>query len=166
MLTIKQDTIDNIIVIIPIVLMVLLINDINISLNIKADTIILVLGNLAIAVYIASVLNKKYKNHELKLENCFKELISLEELLQTLRTIDNTLIQDDYILNRHTSLIRLQVSLISKYTFINEKDIEKLLQYTSKLDEELTGGSVVDSNYKNTILQFEKRILVIKSNIL
>lgn len=166
MLTIKQDTIDNIIVIIPIVLMVLLINDVNISVNIKADTIILVLGNLAIAVYIASVLNKKYKNNELKLENCFKELISLEELLQTLRTIDNTLIQDDYILNRHTSLIRLQVSLISKYIFIDKKDIEKLLQYTSKLDEELTGDSVIDNNYKNTILQFEKRILVIKSNIL
>jgi len=165
-LTIKQDTIDNIIVIIPIVLMVLLINDVNISVNIKADTIILVLGNLAIAVYIASVLNKKYKNNELKLENCFKELISLEELLQTLRTIDNTLIQDDYILNRHTSLIRLQVSLISKYIFIDKKDIEKLLQYTSKLDEELTGDSVIDNNYKNTILQFEKRILVIKSNIL
>ena len=166
MLTIKQATIDNIIVITPIVLMVLLINDINISLKIKADTIILVLGNLAIAVYIASVLNKKHKNHELKLENCFKELISLEKLLQTLRTIDNTRIQDDYVLNRHTSLIRLQVRLISKYTFINKQDIEKLLQYTSKLDEELTGGSVVDSNYKNIILQFEKRILVIKSNIL
>lgn len=169
MLTISRDTLNNIIAITPVVLMVLLINlgiDLNIKVDFKIDTFVLVLGNFAIAVYITSVLNKKSKAYELKIENCFKELVALEQYLSTLREIDNTHLQDDYLLNRHSSLINLQISLISKYSFIKKEDIEKLKKYYFRLEEELTGSSTVNQNYKNTILQFEKRILVIKSSIL
>lgn len=167
MLGIKKSTIDNIIAIVPVALMVVLVNsDFTISLNVKADTFLLVLGNFTVAIYIASVLNKEHKKNELKIENCFKELLSLEKLIDSLRTLDDIPLQDDYALNRYTSLIRLQISLISKYPFVNEEDIKKLDDYMSSLDEELTGKEVINQNYKNTIVQFEKRILVIKSNIL
>jgi|GEM_PF-6226219 len=159
----------NILTIVPALVMALFLTlgiDLNIIIDIKADTIILVLGNLAIAVYIASILNKGHRNYELKVENCFKELMSLEEYLKTLREMSNKLLKDDYTLNRHSSLINLQISLISKYSFINKTDINKLKEYYLQLNIELTGKDTVDQNYRNTILQFEKRILVIKSSIL
>ena len=148
--------------------MVLFINlgiNLNLDLNIKADTILLVLGNFLIAVYIAGVLNKKHKNYELKIESCYKELDRLEDYLNVLREMPS-LIQNEDIINRQSSLVNLQISLISKYSFIKDGHIIKLKNYYTSLDKELSGNSIIDQNYKNTILQFEKRILVIKSDIL
>lgn len=166
---INRNTIDNIIAISPVALYAIFVGlgiDLNITLDIKLDTIVLVLGNLAIALFITAVLSRRHKNQELKIENCFKELVSFEELIKELREIDNTLMQNDSFLNRITSLTRLQIELISKYPFIQENDIQTLKKWSSQLDKELTGSQTVDQNYKNTIVQIEKRILVIKSNIL
>jgi len=165
---IKNEHIQNFIVILPIILMVIFLNlgiNLNFDMNIKIDTIILVIGNLLIAVYIASVLNKRHKNYELKIENCYKELDRLEDYLKTLREMP-TLIPDEGIINRHSSLVNLQISLITKYSFIKKEHIDKLKKYYSDLDKELSGSNSIDINYKNTILLFEKRILVIKSDIL
>lgn len=121
----NRSIIDNIIAITPITIYVLLLGlgiDLNFTLDIKIDTIVLVLGNLAIAVYIAAVLNKNHRNHELKIDNCFKELVSLEALIKELRECKSTKIQNDNFLNRISSLTRLQIDLISKYPFIQGED--------------------------------------------
>lgn len=164
---IKTNIQENIIAITPVILMVLLLNlgiNLNIDWNFKGDSFIIIIGNLLIAVYIASVINKKHKNEELKIEACFKELITLDEYVRELR--ETTKIQDDSLLNRYPSLMRLTIELVSKYNFINNEDIDKLTSLMSILDSELTGDNIVNENYKNTLLQIEKRIIVTKSNIL
>jgi hypothetical protein len=163
-----KDRLDSLIAITPVILMVLFLNlgiNLNFDLNIKIDTIVLVFGNLLIAVYITAVLNKKHKNYELKIESCYKELDRLEDFLKILRETP-PLVPNEYIINRQSSLVNLQISLISKYNFIKDGHIKKLKNYYTSLDKELTGDNTVDQNYMNTILQFEKRILVIKSDIL
>ena len=71
-------------VILAIILAVLCVHA-NYSVSIKPDTLLLVGGNFAIAYWIASVINKKHKNNELKISNCFAELDSLLLLLNKLR---------------------------------------------------------------------------------
>ena len=134
----------------------------------KIDSLIMILGNFGIAFYIAHVINKKNKNEELKIDNCFQELDHLLKLISELRceiqsskeeTLNDALI-------RFTSLIMLQIELIGKYDFINLSHKTKLTTQYSKLDIELTGDNEIDVNYKQSLLQLERTVLNIKSDIL
>lgn len=166
--TIKTNTLENIIAITPIVLMVLFINldiNLNIDWNLKIDTLLIIFGNFAIAFYIASIINTKNKNHELKIENCYKELESLEKYLENLSSIDIKK-PDEHLVNRYSSLINLQIDLIRNYAFIKNEHINTLKKHYASLNKELTDSNTINENFKNTILLIEKRILVIKSDIL
>jgi hypothetical protein len=139
-----------------------------IPLELKYDTIINILGNFAIAIYIASIISKKQKNQELKIDNCFKELDSLLDLFSKLRNsimLNNNTLEDDLI--RYLALISLQIQLINKYNFISEVYKDKLNQEYYKLNTYLTEEvDEINKNYKHPLLQLEKIILNIKSNIL
>lgn len=158
----------NLLVISPVVLMVVLLNsDIHITLNAKIDSFIILFGNFIIVYFIASSINKKHKNEELKIDNCFQELDSLLILLSDLRTAikDNTDDLEDFII-RFDSLLSLQIELIKKYSFINDSDKEKLSDYYYALSNHLTGEDTVDENYKISLLRIEETVLNIKSDIL
>lgn len=151
-------------------------SDIHIDINFKLipiefkyDTILNILGNFAIAMYIASIISKKQKNQELKIDNCFKELNSLLDLFKELRFSindnDNNKLEDDLI--RYLALISLQIQLIKKYNFISDLYKNKLDEQYYELNTYLT--EVVDEinqDYKHSLLQLERTILNIKSNIL
>lgn len=163
----KYKWLEHFIVLYPAMFMAILLNsDINISLstNVKMDTLIIVFGNIFIAVFVVASINKKHKDEELQINACFNELISFEELIKDLRNTEN--IQNDILLNRSTSLMRLKISIIKKYKFIVQDDIDKLTNLLTTLDGELTGTNEVNKNYINTLLQIEKRITVTKGNIL
>lgn len=135
-------------------------------ISIKPDTLLLVAGNFAIAYWISSIINKKHKNNELKISNCFDELDSLLELLNDLRiTLKDNKFDDDYSF-RSMSLINLQIDLVNQYSFIEKKHMDTLLEEYQKLDKFLTGQSDINDKYKLSLLNLEKRILVIKSQIL
>ncbi|HIP35938.1 MAG TPA: hypothetical protein EYG85_03695 [Crocinitomix sp.] len=134
--------------------------------SIKPDTFLLVFGNFGIAYWIASVINKKHKNDELKVNSFFEELDSLLELISDLRkTINQDKFDDDYSY-RSMSLINLQIDLIFKYEFIECKDTEELITKYAELNTMLTGNDKIDVEYKRILIAIEKRILVIKSEIL
>ncbi len=135
---------------------------IDLKIDISLNTVILVAGNFMIAYYVASIINTKNKGQELLVERCFKELESLDEYLNSLQTKKD----DEFFINRNLSLINLQISLLNKYNFIKQEDMKKLKTYYKRLKNELTESNNIDENYKNTIMQIEKRLLVIKSNIL
>lgn len=150
-------------------------SDIHIDINfklvpveLKYDTILNILGNFAIAIYIASIISKKQKNQELKIDNCFKELNSLLDLFKELRSSinnNNNNLEDNLI--RYLALISLQIQLIKKYNFISDLYKNKLDEQYYKLDTYLT--EVVDEinqDYKHSLLQLERIILNIKSDIL
>jgi len=148
------------------ILLVLLCIKINSEVAIKPDTLLLVAGNFAIAYWISSIINKKHKNNELKISNCFDELDSLLVLINRLReTIKNEEFDDDYSL-RSMSLINLQIDLIKQYPFIEDENTNTLFNEYEKLNTYLTGSTNIDDNYKHALLALEKRILVIKSQIL
>jgi len=130
-------------------------------MDISLNTILLVCGNFLIAYYVASIINTKNKSQELLLERCFKELEYLDIFLNLLQEK----ITDDFTVNKNLSLISLQISLLSKYDFVKQEDTDKLTKYYRQLKNELT-GSTIENNYKNTIMQIEKRLLVVKNNIL
>lgn len=141
-----------------------------IPIELKYDTILGILGNLMIAVYIASVISKKQKNDELKIDNCFKELNHLLCLLNELRTHimdeqeENKL---DDIKIRYMSLISLQIELVKKYKFIPKHFNDKLAEHYRNLDKSLTSeNTICHEDYKHSSLQLERVILNIKSNIL
>ncbi len=136
---------------------------IDLDMDIKIDTVLIVLGNFSIAYYIASIINTKNKHEELTIDRSFKEIEYLEGFLQVLLKND---IQE-YEINKNLSFINLQISLMEKYTFIKKEDTAKLKTYYRVLNKELTGdANNIDQNYKNTISLMEKRLLVIKNNIL
>lgn len=149
-----------------VVIVTLLNSHINITLNAKIDSFIIVLGNLIVASFIAFAITKRHKNEELKINNCFKELDYLLELLVILRTKINE--NEDMIDNitRFDSLISLQIQLIKKYSFINEKYNEELSDEYYKLNISLTDSDTIDDNYKMALLRIEEIILNIKSDIL
>lgn len=112
-----------------------------IEYSLKADTLLLVFGNFSIAYWISTKINKKHKNEELIVNNCFEELNSFMTLITDLRkTIKDKEFDDDYS-KRAMSLFNLQIDLIGKYNFIKEE-------------------------HKSKLIQLEKKILVIKSEIL
>lgn len=133
----------------------------------KSDSFLIVFGNLAIAIYIATIINKKNKNEELKIDSCFKEIDQLLKLIKLLRRSVNKdyQISDDSSF-RLMSLISLQIDLIKNYNFINNDHLDKLDQYYRELDQNITGSDIVSEVYLQTLLQIEKRLLVIKSDIL
>ncbi len=138
----------------------------NNSVPIKPDTFLLVLGNLGIAYYISTIINKEHKDNELKVSNCFKELDSLLELVSELRqAITDNKFNDDFA-SRSMSLISLQISLIKRYLYIEDIHIDKLLSYYKKLNTMLTDSDEIDLNYKHQLLAIEKKVFVIKSEIL
>jgi len=152
-------------VILAIILAVLCVH-VNYSVSLKPDTLLLVGGNFAIAYWIASVINKKHKNNELKISNCFAELDSLLLLLNKLRiAIKDDNFDDDYSF-RSMSIINLQIDLIKQYPFIEEEHKDALFEDYQKLNKSLTGETTINDNYKIVLLKLEKRILVIKSQIL
>lgn len=155
-------------VIISLILLVFIDLYINYSnfIPIKADTFVLVLGNILIALWISIIINKKQKSDELKVSNCFEELENLSNLILELRKLvsDNEFTEDSS--NRIMSLINLQIDLIKKYDFIDEENIEKLKKYYKDLDANLTNQNTIDDNYKYPLLLLEKKIYVIKSQIL
>ena len=121
---------------------------------------------LYLAYWIASVINKKHKSDELKVNSSFEELDSLLAFISELRkTIDEDKFDDDYSY-RAMSLINLQISLICKYPFIETQDKEKLISKYAKLNVMLTDNNEIDMEYKRILLAIEKRVLVIKSVIL
>ncbi len=136
---------------------------IDLNMNIRIDTILIVLGNFSIAYYIASIINTKNKHVELMIDRSFKEIEYLEGFLQVLLKED---IQE-YEINKNLSFINLQISLMEKYIFIKKEDTTKLKMYYRTLNQELTEDiDNINQNFKNTISQMEKRLLVIKNNIL
>lgn len=138
--------------------------DLNIS--IKLDTILIVTANLLIAYWISSIINKKHKNEELKVSNCFKELEYISDLVIELREVIKKKNLEEDNSNRFMSLLNLQIDLINKYKFINDEHKNKLTYLYQKLDIELTSENNINEEYKHTLLFIEKRILVIKSDIL
>jgi len=157
--------IPSIFIIIYLILHCVTFNDI---VAIKPDTILILLGNFAIAYYIASIINQKIKKEELVIGNSFEELDYLMKLIIELRDT----LQDTNKINidtsaRYISLINLQIDLIKKYSFIEDNHIKKLKQFHSKLDKYLTEDeNNINMDYKKQLLFMEKRILVIKSEIL
>jgi len=148
------------------IILVVLCVHVNNSISIKPDTLLLVGGNFVIAYWISSIINKKHKNNELKISNCFEELDSLLLLLNELRTtIKNDNFDDDYSF-RSMSIINLQIDLIKQYSFINKEHMDALFEDYKKLNISLTGESEINDNYKISLLNLEKKILVIKSQIL
>ena len=149
-----------------VVIVTLLNSHIDITFNAKIDSLIIVFGNLIVASFIAFAITKRHKNEELKIGNCFKELDNLLELLAMLRTkiaknkdlIDN--------ITRFDSLTSLQIQLIKKYSFINEKYKEELSDEYYKLNISLTDSDIINDNYKMALLRIEEIILNIKSDIL
>ena len=153
-------------------------------LSFRLDSIILVFGNLFIAIYIASVINKKHKNNELRIDTCFNELENLSVLLIELRSKIEKTMKANFVFNlqitsneikldkledhliRYTSLISLQIELINKYEFVCNDYKERLKSLYYNLQKELTSEDTIHQNYKRTILQIEKTILNIKSEIL
>jgi hypothetical protein len=137
-------------------------------INISANTYFVVISNFILAAGILTMINKKQKDNELKISNCFKELDSLHLLITDLRTtlkVPNDFDSDD--LTRYMALINLQIYLIKNYKkFIEEEHLIKLTSYYTDLNNKLTGSNTVDDNYKYPLLLIEKRILVIKSKIL
>lgn len=134
--------------------------------TVKLDTLLLIMGNFGIAYWISTVINKKHKDNELKIDNCFEELDNLLKLIIELRDIINTDKFNDDHSYRLMSLLNLQIDLIGKYSFIDKKHQNELTKEYKKLDDKLTGSNTIDSNYKLPLLSIEKRILVIKSEIL
>lgn len=144
------------------VLMLALLVCINI---IKADTALLILGNFAIAYWISIVINKKNRNEELHIKNCFDELDALLIRLCGLRKICNKDPESDNDILRILSLINLQIDLIEKYKFIDNKHTEKLKKQYNQLNTNLTDDPK-NKDYNLNLLTLEKEILVIKSDIL
>jgi len=135
----------------------------NISFNVRLDSIILVLGNFAIAYYIAKKITKLQKTEELKITNCFKELDYLQKLIAELK---NEISKKERDLDRIISLIMLQIELIKNYNFISEKSQNKIFAQFIHLEKQLTGENDIDEGYKFSLLQIERSILRIKSEIL
>lgn len=137
------------------------------STSLKFDSILIVLGNFLIAIFIASVINKEHKNVELKIDNCFKELDSLLTLFNELRQIinENKFLEDNII--RYDGLISLQIQLIKKYNFVPLEYIEKLDKEYYQLNTFLTEeDNKIDDKYKYALLNMEYYVLNIKSCIL
>ncbi len=161
-----------------VVIVTLLNTSINIELSLKTDTFIIVCGNIFIAYYITVLINKKHKNEEQKVANCFKELDYLLEQLSSLRTEiekDNVKFQnkfrgsssdlDDFII-RFDSLVSLQIALITKYNFIKTQYKDTLSDEYYKLNKSLTDDNKINTDYKISLLRIEETILNIKSDIL
>lgn len=164
----KTSRFDTLLAITPAILMAILLNTkLNIDLHVRFDTVLLILGNFAIAYYIAVQINKKHKNEELIKDNCFKELDFLLESLDKLRTTiakkDNDL--EDFLV-RFDSLASLQIELIKKYNFISDQSKKQLSDYFYELSKHLTDSDIIDEDYKISLLRLEETILNIKSNIL
>ena len=120
--------------------------------SIKPDTFLLVFGNFGIAYWIASVINKKHKNDELKVNSFFEELDGLFELISDLRkTINENEFNDDYSY-RSMSLINLQIDLISKYEFIEREESKELITKYAELDKMLTGNNEINQEYKMILI--------------
>lgn len=140
-----------------------------VPIELKYDTLFNFVGNLFIAMYIASVIAKKQKNVELKIDNCFKELDSLLDLLKELRNFviaNNTDNLEDNLI-RYLALISLQIQLVKKYNFIIQSSKDKLDEQYYELNTYLTEEvNEINQEYKYSLLQLEKTILNIKSNIL
>lgn len=136
------------------------------DLTVKVDTVLTVLGNLAIAYFIAKKITKSLKTEELKISNCFKELDYLQSFINDLRN-DLNKNGTSADINRMTSLIMLQIELIKKYFFISEQSKEKIFKQFQHLEKQLTEDeNKLDERYKFSLLQIERTILNIKSNIL
>lgn len=159
---------NNIFPLVPAFLLVILnVADVKFQLSIKFDTILMVIGNFAIAFYIASAINKRLKNEELQINNCFKELDFLQNLLSEIRKSvfdNNTETQDN--ITRLMSLIVLQIELIKKYDYIGQIHKDRLFDQYYNLNKNLTDSDTIDQNYKMSLLQLEREILNIKSSIL
>jgi len=147
-------------------------SNISIQHSIKLDSFILIFGNFLIAYYITSILSKKNKNEELLVSSCFTELDYLLQLIEELRSnlnnteiTENEALQED-ILNRYTSLLILQSALIEKYKFIDNHSNEKLKNQVISLEILLTDEETPNPDYKFQLLQVERTILNIKSEIL
>lgn len=137
---------------------------VKLNIDISLNTILLIAGNFAIAYYIASKINLQNKHKELSIERCFKDIEIFEEYLKSAVAMD-TASADEYLINKTNSFTNLLTEMLSKYSFIEKEHIEKLKGYCITLSREFD-PSGVDQNYKNTIMQIEKRLLVIKSSIL
>lgn len=167
----KNKVYDKILPILPAIITAILITsdfDIKIDTSVKADTILLILGNFAIAYYIAVQINKKHKNEELIKDNCFKEIDFLLESFEALReavkkSSDDDL--DDFIV-RFDSLTSLQIDLIKKYNFISHTHKEQLSDHFYKLNKYLTDENSIHQNYKIELLRLEETLLNIKNSIL
>ena len=88
-----------------------------------------------------------------------------KELRFSINDNDNNKLEDDLI--RYLALISLQIQLIKKYNFISDLYKNKLDEQYYELNTYLT--EVVDEinqDYKHSLLQLERTILNIKSNIL
>lgn len=132
----------------------------------KSDSFLIVVGNFLIAYYIAQIINKKHKNEELKIHSCFNEIDQLLKLIKDLKkAIKKNKIKDDDS-TRFMTLILLQIDLISNYKFVKNVHTDKLMEYYNKLDNTITGTDTVLEEYQFYLLQIEKKVLVIKSDIL
>ena len=168
----KRLVIYQILIILLVPILFFISSNISIQHSIKLDSFILVFGNFLIAYYITSILSKKNKNEELLVSSCFTELDYLLQLIEELRTNlnDETVTTKEVyledILNRYTSLLILQSALIEKYNFIDNSSNEKLKTQLVKLEVLLTAEDKPDEDYKFQLLQVERTILNIKSEIL
>lgn len=111
------------------ILAILISNHISITSTLKLDTIVLVIGNFVIALFIAYYIGRKNKNQELIIDNCFQELNYLLELINELRyEIQKeekcNFFEDKSI--RFIALAMLQIQLIKNYDFILESDKNEL----------------------------------------
>ncbi len=150
--------------------MVVLINaDLQIHFSAKIDSFVIVFGNFLIAYFISISITKNLKNEELKINNCFKELDDLLDLISDLRenmlTEKNKALLEDKII-RFDSILSLQIELIKKYQFISNLHKEKLASNYYTLSKHLTNEDKVNPSYKKPLLHLEEVVLNIKSDIL
>ena len=144
---------------------------VELKINIKCDmlnTLLSIGGNFIIALYIASVITKKQKDNELKINNCFQELDNLIKIIDKLRHSikkNNVSTLDDDII-RYSSLISLQIQLINKYEYVKKEHKDNLLRHYGCLDKDLSQENNINDHYKMSLLQLERQILNIKSSIL
>lgn len=165
---ISKDLIDNFIIDHEICffffVLILIVNIFDISFNLKIDSLVMVLGNFTIAYYIAKKITKSQKTEELKINNCFKELDYLQQLITELKNGIKTKCEHD--ITRGISLIMLQIELIKNYSFVPYEIQEKIFNQFKLLEKQLTGEDTIDEGYMFSILQIERTILNIKSKIL
>lgn len=152
-------------------LIIMFIDKTNIEMTYKLDTVIIVVGNILIAVGVTNFLTQKNKKNEIGLDHCIKDISEILVLLKEIKIETSTLESvppfetTKEILSKISILEQLILMLENHTSLVREDDLKKVIEIQMELESVFTEKKEIQNNWFDTVLKLQRHLLLMKSNI-